>query len=241
MIHWMARSMPASAGTRGPGVRAGLTRDAVVAVARRIVDEDGLDALTLRRLAAELGVMPNALYSHVTSKAALLDLLMDDVAGEVEPPDPDAVEWREGLRALFASTRKTVGAAPELAPLFLSRASRGPNALRLGEVTLELLARGGIEGAAAVKALRMLLVYAFGYAAFAAARADDADAATRARRAERAFATDQSLPRMIAVATDLARAPGEAGFDEGLEALIRGLTAPDGLRSLQPRTARRGP
>jgi TetR/AcrR family tetracycline transcriptional repressor len=237
----MGRSMPRSGGPRGPGVRAGLTRDAVVAAARRIVDEDGLQALTLRRLAAAMGVTPNTLYSHVASKAALLDLLMDDLAGEVQSPDPDAVEWRDGLRALFASTRETVAAAPALAPLFLSRASRGPNALRLGEVTLELLARGGIEGRAAVNALRVLLVYTFGYAAFAAARADDPDSATRARQAERAFAADDSLARMTAVAAELARAPGDAGFDEGLEALIRGLTAPGRPRWLPPRTVRRGP
>src|SRR4029079_11459259 len=126
-------------------IRAGLTRAAVVAAARRIADLEGLDALTLRRLAREMGVAPNAIYSHVVDKSMLLDLLMDDVAGEVEVPDPGADDWQAGLRALFASTRRTVAAAPELAPLFLARAARGPNAIRLGEVTLALLARGGVE------------------------------------------------------------------------------------------------
>jgi TetR/AcrR family transcriptional regulator, tetracycline repressor protein len=226
MIGGVGRRTNASAQPRGPGVRAGLTQAAVVAAARRIVDRDGLDALTMRRLAADLGVTPNTLYSHVAGKSALLDLLMDDVAGEVEAPDPEAVEWREGLRALFASTRRTVAAAPELAPLFLSRPSRGPNARRLGEVTLELLARGGVEGPAAVRALRALLVYSFGYATFAAARAEDPDPRGRARRAERAFAADDSLPRITALAAELAQAPGEAGFEQGLEALIAGITAP---------------
>ena len=208
---------------RGPGIRAGLTQSAVVSTARRIVDRDGLEALTVRRLAADLGVTPNALYSHVTDKSTLLDLLMDDLAGEVSTPDPRAVEWRAGLRALFASTQRTVASSPHLAPLFLSRASRGPNAVRLGEVTLELLAQGGIEGAPAVRALRTLLVYAFGYAAFAAARTGEPDPRARARRAERAFATEPSSPRMAALASELARAPGTTGFDEGLEALIEGI------------------
>jgi TetR/AcrR family transcriptional regulator, tetracycline repressor protein len=175
----------------------------------------------MRRLAADLGVTPNTLYSHVAGKSALLDLLMDEVAGEVNAPDPDEVEWREGLRALFASTRRTVAAAPALAPLFLSRAPRGPHALRLGEVTLELLARGDVKGPAAVRALRSLLVYSFGYAAFAAARAEDPGARAWA---ERAFAADASLPRMAALASELARARGDAGFDEGLEALIAGIS-----------------
>jgi AcrR family transcriptional regulator len=206
-------------------VRAGLSQDAVVAAARRIVDWNGLDSLTMRSLATDLGVTPNTLYSHVAGKSGLLDLLMDSVAGEVEAPDPDEVEWRQGLQVLFASTRTTVAAAPALAPLFLSRAPRGPNALRLGEVTLELLARGGVKRSAAVRALRMLLVYSFGYAAFAAARAEDSAARVKA---ERAFAADESLPRITALAPELARAPGEAGFDEGLAALIAGISGAPG-------------
>jgi AcrR family transcriptional regulator len=192
----------------------------VVKAARRIVDGDGLDALTMRRLADDLGVTPNTLYSHVAGKSALLDLLMDDLAGEVEAPDPDEVEWKEGLRVLFRSTRRTVAAAPALAPLFLSRPSRGPHALHLGEVTLELLARGGVGGSAAVRALRSLLVYSFGYAAFAAARAEDPVATATG---ERVFAADASLPRMVALASQLAQARGDAGFDEGLDALIAGI------------------
>jgi TetR/AcrR family transcriptional regulator, tetracycline repressor protein len=224
MISSVRRRTDDSADARGPGVRAGLTQAAVVTAARRIVDRQGLDALTMRRLAAEVGVTPNTLYSHVAGKSALLELVMDDVAGEVEAPDPETVEWRDGLRALFASTRRTVAASPELAPLFLSRPTRGPNAVRLGEVTLRLLARGGVDGPAAVRALRALLVFSFGYATFAAARAEDPDQRARARRAERAFAADDSLPRTTALASELARAPGEAGFEEGLEALIAGVT-----------------
>jgi TetR/AcrR family tetracycline transcriptional repressor len=199
----------------------------VVAAARRIVDREGLGALTMRRLAVDLGVTPNTLYSHVADKSALLDLLMDQVAGEVEAPNPDTVDWRDGLRALYSSTRRTVAAAPELAPLFLSRAPRGPrgpNALRLGEVTFQLLSRGGVEGPAAVRALRSLLVYSFGYAAFAAARASQPDPTARIRQAERAFAANDSLPLTNALASQLARTPAEAGFAEGLEALIAGIT-----------------
>ncbi len=212
--------------SRGPGVRAGLTQAALVAGARQIVDRHGLGALTMRRLASHLGVAPNTLYSHVTDKSALLDLLMDDIAAQVQAPDPERVEWRSGLRALFSATHRTVAAAPELAPLFLSRAPRGPNALRLGEVTFRLLARGGVEGAAAVRALRTLLVYSFGYAAFAAARAAEPDPRAQTRRAERAFAADRALLFTAALAAELARAPADAGFEEGLTALIAGIAAP---------------
>jgi TetR/AcrR family tetracycline transcriptional repressor len=216
--------------TRGRGVRAGISQANVVETARRIVDRDGLGALTFRRLAADLGVAPNTLYSHVADKSALLDLLMDGLAGEVTAPDPQAVDWRVGLRALFTSTRATVAASPQLAPLFLSRAPRGPNAIRLGEVTLELLAQGGIEGPPAVLALRALLIYTFGYAAFAAAPSDGPNPRAGTRRAERAFAADPSSPRMTALAGELAAASASAGFEEGLNALIAGIAAQVGRR-----------
>jgi AcrR family transcriptional regulator len=63
--------------TRAPGQRAGLTREAVISAARAVADREGLERLSMRALASELGVMPNALYSHVNDKTALLDGLLD--------------------------------------------------------------------------------------------------------------------------------------------------------------------
>ncbi len=85
-------------------------------------------------------------------------------------PDPGAADWRTALRELMRSTRRLLLAHADLIPLFLSRPTRGPSALRVGEVTLGLLARAGIEGPEAVEALRILLIYSFGFAAFEAPR-----------------------------------------------------------------------
>src|SRR6266496_1743494 len=71
---------------RRPGERAGLSTEAVLATARQLLREQGAEALSMRRLAAELGVLPNTLYSHVADKQSLLDGLVDQLLGEIKPP-----------------------------------------------------------------------------------------------------------------------------------------------------------
>jgi AcrR family transcriptional regulator len=67
-----------------------LTRETVLDAAWTVARRDGVERLSMRRLADELGVMPNTLYSHVSSKSALLDELLDHLLGRVAVPDPDA-------------------------------------------------------------------------------------------------------------------------------------------------------
>jgi TetR/AcrR family tetracycline transcriptional repressor len=153
---------------RTPGQRAGLSHAAVLATARELLAEEGLDALTMRALAERLAVRPNALYSHVASKTDLIDDVLDDVLAEVDAPDPGAEEPRAGLRALMASTYHVLLAHPDLVPLYLARqGARGANARRLGDVMLGLLERAGVSGPDAREALRVLIVYTIGFAAFA--------------------------------------------------------------------------
>ena len=154
---------------RLPGQRAGLTRGEVVKAARGLLREGGLDALTMRALAERLGVAPNALYSHVPSKTALVDDVLDDVLAEVEAPAGDERAAGAALHALMASTYEVLLAHPELVPLFMTRqGARGPNAQRLGDIMLALLARGNTTGSRALEARRVLIIYTIGFAAFAA-------------------------------------------------------------------------
>jgi TetR/AcrR family tetracycline transcriptional repressor len=140
----------------------------VLAASRALLADEGLEAITMRALAERLGVTPNALYSHVVNKTALLDLMLDDVLAEVRAPDPARAEPAAGLHALMASTYEVLLAHPDLVPLYLARrGARGPEAVGLGEVMLALLERAGISGAQAREALRVLIVYTIGFAAFA--------------------------------------------------------------------------
>lgn len=139
----------------------------MLAAARDLLAQRGLAALTMRTLAKRLRVSPNALYSHVASKNALLDDLLDALLAEVREPPPDLEEPGSGLHALMASTYAVLLTHPDLVPLYLARrGARGPNAQRLGDVMLALLARAGVTGDDALEARRVLIVYTIGFAAF---------------------------------------------------------------------------
>jgi len=158
----------ATVSSRTPGQRAGLTRPAVLAAANDLLAEGGLAALTMRAVAARLGVAPNALYSHVANKTALLDDVLDDLLGRVVEPAGDS-DPGDGLHALMTSSHVVLLTRPDLVPLYLERqGARGPHANRLGDVTLALLGRAGVTGTDAREALRVLIVYTIGFAAFTA-------------------------------------------------------------------------
>jgi AcrR family transcriptional regulator len=211
---------------RGAGQRAGLSRGPVLEAARRIADDEGVDRLTMRRLAAELGVMPNALYTYFPHKEALLDALLDDLLAGVEAPDPAEGDWPDGLARVMDSTRRLLLAHPQLASVFIARPGLGPNAVRLGEVSLALLRRGGLEGERAVEALRVLLAYSLGFAAFQAPRVQG-DPGARSARAEAAFAglPEAQFPRMRGLAGELAGPTTDHQFHTGLRWLLDGIAA----------------
>ncbi|MDQ3675535.1 MAG: TetR family transcriptional regulator [Actinomycetota bacterium] len=153
---------------RSPGQRAGLTRDGVLTAARELLAERGIDGLSMRPLAERLGVHPNALYSHVDSKTALVDDILDEALAAVETPGPDAADPIAGVQALMTSSYQVLLARADLIPAYLARhGARGPHAQHLGNVILALLGRAGVTGPAAREALHVLIVYTIGSAAFA--------------------------------------------------------------------------
>jgi AcrR family transcriptional regulator len=154
--------------TRRPGQRAGLDHSAVLAAARELLAQHGGEAVTIRALARRLHVAPNTLYSHVASRTALLDELLDELLAGVEAPAADVADPLAGLHALMASTYDVLTAAPDLVPLYLARqGARGPHAVRLGEITDGLLVRAGVDPQVLPIARRVLIVHAIGSAAFA--------------------------------------------------------------------------
>jgi AcrR family transcriptional regulator len=132
-----------------------LTTERVVDAALRIADADGIDGVSLRRLASTLGVTPMAIYRHVRDKGHLLDLMADRLLIELDPASPESSSWQEALRRVAASMLAVVQAHPA-APFLLSRPFVSPSALRVTETMLAILDRAGFGPGESVRLVQVL-------------------------------------------------------------------------------------
>jgi AcrR family transcriptional regulator len=124
--------------------RAPLSRDAIVEAALRVVDRDGLESTSMRRVADELGTVPSALYWHVRNKDELLQLVLDRVIGEIELPEPDPERWQEQGKVVVREMRRVLTSHRDIARVTLGAIPVGPNALRVIEWMHGLLRDAGL-------------------------------------------------------------------------------------------------
>ncbi len=136
--------------------RAPITREAITGAALRIVDGEGLDALSMRRLAEELGCQASALYGHVSGKAEVLQLVLDHVAGEVEVPDPDPERWQEQVKDVMRAAHAAFLSHRDLAGASVANIPTGPNVVRVVDRLLAILLAGGLPRQVAAYAADLL-------------------------------------------------------------------------------------
>jgi AcrR family transcriptional regulator len=134
-----------------------ISRDAIVAAAIRLLDAEGLDALSMRRIANELGTGAASLYWHVGSKDGLLDLVFDQIIGELEVPEPVPGQWREQLKDVARAQRAISLRHPYVVRISIGRIPMGPNALRYSERVLAILRAGGLPPRLAVQGSHLLI------------------------------------------------------------------------------------
>lgn len=139
-----------------------LNRQLVIASALALADRDGLDALTVRMLATELGVRPMAIYHYVASKDELLDLLVDVVFREVYVPQR-AENWRREIATRCTSMLETLARHRWALPVMETRSNPGPATLASHEAVLEVLRCSGFSLRAAAHAYATLDAFVYGF------------------------------------------------------------------------------
>ncbi|MER7957272.1 TetR/AcrR family transcriptional regulator [Streptomyces sp. NPDC096030] len=141
--------------------RASLTPQRIATVAIEVADREGFAAVTMRRIATELGVAPMAAYRHVSGKDDLWALMVDQVSGELEPP-AEVTGWRETLRAYAVSTRETMLRHPWLAQLPAPLFALTPQRLAAAERQLVSLDGLGLDVDTMMAAFRTVGAYVQG-------------------------------------------------------------------------------
>ena len=145
-----------------PKRREPLSRDRVIEAAVRLADQEGLGALTMRRLGAELGVEAMSLYKHVSDKDAILDGIVERVVEAIELP-VDGGDWRDAMRRRAVSAREVLAEHSWAIGLLEARRSMGPNQLRYLDVTLGSLRAAGFSIEGAAHAFWLLDSYVYGH------------------------------------------------------------------------------
>lgn len=138
-----------------------LTRQGIAAAALAVIDRDGLEALTMRTAARELGVATMSLYRYVADRDELEALVVDHVVADLDLSLPDA-DWRERLAVLAGRLREASTEHRGVVPLLLRHRHTSPAALRWIEATLGVLTEAGFTGRRRVIAQRTLVGFVFG-------------------------------------------------------------------------------
>ncbi|WP_433516812.1 TetR/AcrR family transcriptional regulator [Nonomuraea sp. CA-143628] len=146
-----------------PQRRPALTREAIVAAAITIADAEGLGAVSIRRVATELGARAMTLYSYIERKEDLLDLMADEIAAEVLVDEPLPEDWREAILTIARREREMVLRHPWRVDLISQRVSVGPNGLRHVEQSLAALDGLAVDQPAKWRILAAIDDYSLGF------------------------------------------------------------------------------
>ena len=219
---------------RRPGPRRSLSHAQVVGVALEAIDEGGPEALSIRAVAARLGVNPNAVYTYVASRSALEREVVERVFGET---DVDALlgpveQWRERITAYARSLRAAVLRHPAVATLIMTAPMDGPSAVLIGERLIAALRDGDLSVDDAARGTYALIVQVVGFVALEVAETDGRAPLpaeverVAARRAALEFLDPGQWP-LSAAARDVAAAwISTDQFTWSMERLLDGITRP---------------
>ena len=205
------------------GDRPQVEPDQIVAAALHILDTEGLDALTVRRLASELGTGVMTLYWYIASKEELLGLVIDRIFGEVETPPPGGT-WIQRGRVMATSMRATLMRHPAAIGPATARPGLGPNAMRLMDFALGIFRDAGFAPDDAADAYFTVSNFVTGFSAFEAA-STLGPTERAAIREYLAKLPPERYANLVALAPRIFSASLDERFAFGLESLLEGLAA----------------
>ena len=223
-----ARSLWFNAPMNDQDRRPQLTRQRVVAEALAVIAQDGAQALTMRTLAARLGVVPGALYHHVRNKEQLQDLVLDGVLAEIDCHLDPSQPWTEQIKLLAHRLRAVLEQHPGVAGILKTRDPLGPHSLALAEAFLSPLQAAGFPDREAGLAFFLLVDYTVGFAVSSPRtsaneqRVRDTAIRTQLHEFFRSLPPDR-FPALVALGEHVWLDNRDQRFTAGLDVLVDGL------------------
>ena len=221
--------------------KSALSREAIVEAALGITREEGIDAVTMRRIAQALDTGPASLYVYVANRSELHELLFDAALASVETEPVDPARWREQLKELARRMLKMMSEDfPGIALLAMAHIPTGDNALRVTESLLALLKAGGASDQAAAFAADFFSTYinsiAYEQSLYATLYSDPEHELREVEKIAQRFATldPERYPTVAALGPAMTHGTGEERFELGMDMLINGLLATPAEGRLSP-------
>jgi AcrR family transcriptional regulator len=206
-----------------------LTREAVIEGALELVDREGLEALTMPRLARDLGTGVMTIYGHIDNKVDLVDALAERVLADVEDTRGRSGDWDRDLAEWMRHLRQVVLRHPALGAVLAARGLTTPSVFRQLEAGLGLLRSAGFDRRKSVEIYYALLTYTLGFLAWEIPRVHRQPEGAYAEQWADALAAlpATEYPTLQQLRKELPQVAGERQFEAGLNALIRGFKTQD--------------
>ncbi|MEU6235597.1 TetR/AcrR family transcriptional regulator [Kitasatospora sp. NPDC047058] len=216
--HWPARE-------QGTSRRQPLTRERIVEAALRIVDTEGMDALSMRRVGQELHTGAASLYAHVGNKEELIELVLDLAYSEVELEQPDPADWQDQIKRLLRRSRDVLLGHRDLAKAaVVANVPMTPHAMDIAEAMLGMLRAGGLDEQTAAYGVDLLGLYTTATTFEASTRGGgNSEEFTDQVRGYFATIPVDRYPMITSMATALTRNVEGERFEFGLDILVAGL------------------
>ncbi len=203
-----------------------LTRERIVGEALRLVDEQGMAALTMRRLAAALDVDPMAIYHHLPGKEAVLAAVAEDVFARLRVPTDERLTWQGRVRAFAGAYRDVVRSHPNLVRHLVANAeAAAPVALEASEALYAALEAAGLPPATIVRAADLVVDYVHGFALAEVAGPLEPTGDRQELLVHLQARPTGDLPAMRRVLGSLREDELGADFGFGLDVILAGLEA----------------
>lgn len=215
---------PAPVSRRARPAKAPLSREAIVAAALALLERDGLEGLSLRRVATQLDTGPASLYVYFANLNDLHAEMLDAAFGEVALPKNREGNWRDRMKALLTSYMLVLYNKRGLAQMAMMQIPNGPNSLRIFETMLDLLMEGGVLAARAALAVDALLLHVTAIAAEHSNWRDKGNDLERAKRILDSLSAEE-FPLLHAAREQFFTGSPKSRFYWALDVIIDGILA----------------